>query len=129
MESDKKDMLYKIGSVVSFIMAFVGFVVGIMYIKSFGLFLLIFGALFLWVGVLCRDIADTPAEPIKRPTRTVTPKSSSFMVYVTHKSKVYHNDIHCRSIKKSWDMISEEEAHRRKLRPCEFCYPQKIKES
>ena len=126
MEDDRKDMIYKTGSTISFIIAFIGFVAGVVYIKSFGIFLFLFVALFLWIGILCKDIADTPEEPIKRPTRTSTRNTGSYIVYITHKSKVYHNNIHCHLIKKSWDMISQEEAKRRKLRPCEFCYPQKL---
>lgn len=93
----------------------------------FGGFLFVIGGLFFLI--LSKGYSQKANTPVtsKQTTKKQTTKKQGLeyglnYVYVNKNSKVYHDDIHCRSVKPDFDMITWENAVDKGLTRCKFCH-------
>jgi hypothetical protein len=126
---------YKISSVICFILCGICMFIGILSFVVGGFLFVIFGALFLWLGIhyrkkykiwdriTDRQISDTEKQPAKKqPAKKQGLEYGLNYVYVNKNSKVYHDDLQCRSVKPDFDMITWDNAVAKGLTRCKFCH-------
>lgn len=117
--------MLKFLSIICFIIAGIGFLSGVVTLPI-GLILIAIGVLFLFLGLWSWKRANAPATG-KQTTKKPTAKKQGLeyglnYVYVNKNSKVYHDDVQCRSVKPGFDMITWDKAESMGLTRCKFCH-------
>ena len=115
---------YKISSVICFILCGICMFIGILSFAVGGFLFVIFGALFLWLGIHYRKKYKIWDRITDRQISETVKKYNVNYVYVNKNSKAYHDDVNCRGLKQNYDTILWSEAVAKGLKRCKLCHPQ-----
>lgn len=115
---------YKISSIICFIFCGICMFIGILSFAVGGFLFIIFGALFLYLGLHYRKKEKIWTRIKNRQVSQNIKSSGSNYVYVNKKSKAYHDDVNCRGLKPNYDLILWSEAVSKGLTRCKLCHPQ-----
>jgi len=115
--------LYKVSSIILYILGAISLLIGIPTFPVGGFIFVIIGVICFVFATSYRKVYRTTTTK-KKNTNTGGLRYGLYYVYVNKNSKVYHDDVQCRSINPSFEMITEDEAKQKGLTPCKHCHIQ-----